>query len=130
MTKPTPEVVMATIGEAVTEEYIATGAPVRYEGIVTRLVEMGVHWSEAKVRKAIRDAHMFVPGCHMTEVEVATFSKNYPGMQHGYAKATAFEPARDTLRQVIIRARPARPNPERDDPDFKPICSNCGKDPT
>jgi hypothetical protein len=87
----------AAIGTAAVDEYLETGKPVRPADIARR---MGV--SDAKVRKAIREDHGFVTGCTYTEVQVPTFSKDYPGMQHGSAKAAAYLPNLSTLRAIII----------------------------
>ena len=93
---------MVAIGNAVVEEYLVTGEPVRPDAIATRL-----GWSGDKVRRLIRKEGGFVPGCHYEAVQVATYSKSYRGMQHGVVKADAYLPHLSTLRKVIVAAREA-----------------------
>lgn len=85
------------MGRAAVDFFLETGKPARYADIAAKL---GV--SERKVRDAIRKDFWFVSGCDYHEVSVATYSKDYPSMQHGSSKAAAYMPTRETLRKLII----------------------------
>lgn len=58
-------------------------------------------WSESKVRR-VMDAHHGMPnGMTYDDSAVETYSRNYPGMQHGYKAVRVYGPTRDTMRERI-----------------------------
>ncbi len=88
----------ALISQAVIDEYLDTGKPVRPADIAHRLTEDNGKSvvSEDKVRRNIRKNHGFVVGCFYQEVEVPTYST---------VRAAAYLPNLETLRRIIIAAR-------------------------
>lgn len=102
MNTPVTENLQA-IADAVTARYIETGEPSTVANIATALA-----WSESKVRKTIADANGFVPGVSMHEESRTTYSRSYPGMEHGARKVATYSPTREALRAIILASRAAK----------------------
>lgn len=102
MNTPVTKNLQAVI-EAITARYIETGEHSTVANIATALA-----CSESKVRKAIADANGFVPGVTMHEESRPTYSRSYPGMEHGARKVWTYSPTREALRAIILASRAAK----------------------
>ena len=76
---------------------------IRY-GKSCTIKELAVHMQrgDAWVRKVMNDNHGCTRGSVVSEESRESFSKSYPSMQAGYHKVICYQPAMESMRQMII----------------------------
>jgi hypothetical protein len=60
-----------------------------------------ISWSESKVRRVMNAHHGLPTGMTYDDSAVETYSRNFPGMQHGVKAVRIYGPTRDTMRERI-----------------------------
>lgn len=103
----TPAARAAELRDIIVIHYLETGK----DGSVKTLAEWSGR-SESWIRRVLTETHGAPAGCTSFEDSVPTYSRSYPGWQHGATTVRVYGPTRTTLRSYIADnpdAMPARP---------------------
>lgn len=97
---PKSTITIDMVADAVIELYMATGRDSDVPTIATRL-----GCAVSTVRKRIDEVRGAIPGCQLYAGSRQTYSKSYPGMEHGAVAVSEYGPRRETLRRMLNDAR-------------------------
>ncbi len=110
----TPKARVAELRDIITVQYLSTGDPASVKELAafTKGGWSSTPRSETWLRKVIGEAHGCPEGTSTSEEYRPTYSRNYPGIQHGARPVWVYFPSRAALRKLIVDAgaQPALPS--------------------